>query len=180
MLERYKHLVFGAVIFAILSGVIALVLHRPAPVTVTILPPPPTSTPAPITVYVTGAVISPNLTHTLPAGSRAQDAIDAAGGFSAEADLAGINVAQRLVDGQQIHVPKVGEITAPALVGVLNINLATFEQLMLLPGISAVVANNIIDYREANGPFKSMDDLDQVPQIGPATIAKWQGLIVFE
>lgn len=185
MLERYKHLIFGAVIVAIFSGVIALLMYRPAPVTITILPPPPTLTPAPISVYVTGAVVKPDTLYTLPSGSRAQDAITAAGGFTAEADHQGINLAQVLVDGQQIHVPTMGDRTSPPTQGsspatTINVNTATYEQLMTLPDIKADVAQAIVDYRAQNGPFKSMDDLDKVPGIGEKTLAKWEGLVVFQ
>jgi competence protein ComEA len=186
MLERYKHLIFGAVIVAILSGVIALLTYRPAPVNITILPPPPTLTPAPLQVYVTGAVATPDTIYALPAGSRAQDAVTAAGGFTAEADRAGINLAQLLVDGQQIHIPKVGETVSLPAQGAqpsataINVNTATLEQLMALPDISAAVAQAIVDYRAANGPFRSMSDLDAVSGIGEKTLEKWQGLIMFQ
>lgn len=186
MLERYKHLIFGAVIVAILGGVIALLTYRPAPVTITILPPPPTATPAPIKVYVTGAVTTPDMIYTLPLGSRAQDAVAAAGGFTAEADQAGINLAQLLVDGQQIHIPKVGETQSIPAQGAqpsataININTATLEQLMTLPNITAAVAQAIVDYRAKNGPFKAMSDLDEVPGIGEKTLERWQGLVVFQ
>src|SRR5215470_6991526 len=104
MLERYKTLIFAAVILAIASGVIALLTYRPAPVVITIIPPGPTSTPLPIRVYVVGAVDAPD-TYPLPSGSRVQDAIKAAGGAKPDADLNGINLAQLLHDGDKVSVP---------------------------------------------------------------------------
>src|SRR5258706_9825980 len=107
MLKRYRTLIFVVVIIAIASGIVALLTYRPAPVVITINPPGPTTTPQPIRVYITGAVVKPLTTYPLPAGSRVQDAIAAAGGAKPDADLVRINLAQVLHDGDQINVPSV-------------------------------------------------------------------------
>jgi competence protein ComEA len=102
---------------ATLAGVAVLLINRPKPVTITVLPPEPTAipsptpsptatpTPGPYTVYVTGAVANPQAVITLSFGSRVLHALDAAGGPLASADLERINLAGRLNDGDQVHVP---------------------------------------------------------------------------
>jgi competence protein ComEA len=140
-------------------------------------------------VYVTGAVFAPGALLTLPPGSRVMEAIDAAGGFSPDADRAALNVARHLRDGEQIHIPS---ITAPqqaaagptspaaAMVSMINVNIATAEQLQALPDVGPSLAEAIIQYREQHGPFASLDDLDAVPGVGPARIEAWSTLIRFD
>ncbi|MCL4256775.1 MAG: ComEA family DNA-binding protein, partial [Anaerolineae bacterium] len=169
-----------------------LINTRPAPVEIVINPPPPTITPAPtltpapIVVYITGAVNNPS-TVSMTVGSRVEDAIELAGGFTEDANKDAVNLADILRDGTQIHVPSLDstvneDITIATPIGpqVVYINRADVEELMTLPDIGAVTAERIIAYREANGNFTSMDDLDKVDGIGPATLAKLDGLISFE
>jgi competence protein ComEA len=176
---------------AILGG-ITLINTRPAPVEIVINPPPPTvtpaptATPAPIVVYITGAVNNPS-TISLKAGSRVEDAINQAGGFAENADKQAVNLADILRDGVQVHVPsrtdntqQTTTLATPMGPQVVYINRATIEELMNLPDIGEVTAGRIIAYREANGNFTSFDDLDNVQGIGPAILAKLQGLISFE
>lgn len=180
---------FIIVVVALVGGAVLLLTSRPQPVQITIKPPVPTSTPAPtstfapITVYVTGAVQKPDQTITLPYRSRVQDAVNAAGGTTAEADLERVNMADYLHDGDQIHVPVKGqtvELPTPSGGVVVHINTATVEQLDALPGIGPTLAADIIAYRDANGMFKSMADLDNVPGVGPALMDQLQGLIAFD
>jgi competence protein ComEA len=195
MLERFKNLIFSAVVIAIVVGAIVLITYRPPPVVITVIPPAPTptprpsATPGPLHVYVTGAVLHPNTIYVLPRGSRATDAVSAAGGFLAEADQSRVNLAQVLNDGDQVHVPAVGEIRAEAKPTELppasasnpvQINTATAKQLERLPGVGPSLAKAIIDWREKNGPFRSMADLDDVPGIGEARLKQWEELIVFD
>ncbi len=198
MLERYKTPIFLAVLTAIGVGVLMLLAYRPPPVVIQIIPPGPTATPrpsatpGPIKVYITGAVMSATGMYSLPAGSRVDDAIKAAGGFRPEADRVRVNLAQPLSDGDQIHVPVVGsesagrpEITATRKATAtrpppININTATREQLQSLPGIGPKTAQDILDYRANNGPFLTPDDLDKVAGIGPATLKELEGLIAFD
>jgi competence protein ComEA len=190
MLERYKNIIFAVVIIAIAGGIVALLTNRPAPVVITIIPPGPTATPPPMRVYVTGAVANPQM-YTLPPGSRWQDAIDAAGGATQNADLQRINLAQFVHDGDKIEVPVASantgggssSKTAVPAAGPnfpIHINTATLEELQQLPGVGPAMAQRIIDYRNANGPFKSMGDLDRVSGIGPSRIKEWEGKIVFD
>ena len=173
---------------AVLIGAVALWSSRPQPVAITILPPQPTDTPtasptpAPITVYVTGAVAQPESVVSLPVGSRVRDALDAAGGATANADLTAVNLASRLRDGDQVHVPEAGETTALATANspaTLDINTATAEEMESLPEVGPSLAATILAYRVANGPFASLEDLDAVEGIGPRLLETLAPLIRF-
>ena len=278
LLERYKYLMFLLVGAVTLAGIVMLFFNRPAPVSITVLPPEPTlpptataipsatPTPGPYTVYVTGAVATPDLIMTLDFGSRVFQAIEAAGGALPQADLARVNLAQILADGDQVHVPTqpsaaagvapvatiiivtptpgsytvyvTGEVThagqlisvpsgsrvqdaiaaaggatgnadlrrvnlgqilndgdlvyVPPLVGdpiqtptpnqapLVHINYATPEELETLPGIGPSLAQAIIDYRAENGPFLSLDDLDNVSGIGPGKLDDIRDRVVLD
>jgi competence protein ComEA len=143
--------------------------------------------PNPLVVYVSGAVIAPDV-YRLPDGARIKDVIVAAGGFSADADPEAINLAARIADAQQIKVPRQGEAVAPASAapadasvpaggGLINLNSATVADLDTLPGIGSAIAQRIVDYRIANGPFKSIDDLRNVKGIGAALFEKIAPLV---
>lgn len=170
---------------ALVGGGLLLLAARPEPIHITINPPPPTATPAPLGVYVTGAVMQPETVVTLPPGSRVEDAINAAGGALVDADLEHLNLAAPLRDGDHVHVPRYGEVSASAGAvgstgGALNINTATAEELETLPGIGPALAARIIAYREQNGNFTSMADLEAVSGIGPSLISQLETLIRFD
>ncbi len=128
---------------------------------------------ATIVVDVAGAVAAPGV-RELPAGSRIADAIAAAGGYATDADVSAasqINLAQPLVDGQQVRVPRIGEGTGgvaagpsgggggiAAEPGVVNVNTATPEELESLPGIGAVTVQKIVAARQER-PFASLQDM---------------------
>jgi competence protein ComEA len=141
---------------------------------------------APIVVIdVAGKVNKPGV-YKLPSGSRAIDAITAAGGAKKGVDLSDINLAHTLTDGEQIIVgaPKVvvsskGKKTSGKvkLSGPLNINTATAAQFDALPGIGPVMAARIITYREKNGPFKAITDLRKVSGMGASKFAQIQDQI---
>ncbi|WP_018132364.1 helix-hairpin-helix domain-containing protein [Effusibacillus pohliae] len=124
-----------------------------------------------VMVDVKGAVHSPGV-YTLPAGARVVDAIQAAGGATEQADLQSVNLAQKLADGAPVLIPAKGEQASaakPSVVaeGKLNLNTATIEQLDALDGIGSTRAKAIVEYREKNGPFQSVDDLLKVKGFGP-------------
>lgn len=134
-------------------------------------------------VHVTGAVPQPGL-YELDPGARVADAITAAGGMAAEADESALNLAAPLEDGTQIYVPRVGEDPPPAVgpapgspaeAGPVNLNTADAAALATLPGIGPALADRIIAFREANGPFGTVADLDAVSGIGPAILAQIDG-----
>lgn len=190
-LARSTIAAFVLLALAVIGGGVLLLVTRPQPVQITINPPVPTASPAPtetpgpITVYITGAVQAPQTTLSLPAGSRVQEAIDAAGGFLVGADLDRVNLAQILRDGDQVHVPATGSeieavLATPNTSGVVFINRATTEELQTLPGIGPALAGRILAYRDENGLFANFDDLDQVSGIGPSLLAELEGLVAFD
>jgi competence protein ComEA len=187
--ERGTVVAFLLVVLVIIGGGILLLVTRPAPVQITILPPQPTPTPeasptpAPITVYITGAVAQPNTTHVLPPQSRVQDGLTAAGGTLPNADLTRVNLAGILRDGDQVHVPLIGEAVAiPTGSGVTTvyINSATQAELESLPGIGPAMAQRILDYRQANGRITSLEDFDNIEGVGPAMLENLRDLVSFE
>lgn len=129
---------------------------------------------AEIKVDVKGAVRTPGV-YTLPAGSRVIDAIREAGGNTEQADLQSLNLAQKLPDGGLVNVPVQGEPAGAAKGfappdGKLNLNTATVEQLDALEGIGSTRAKAIVEYREKQGPFQSVDDLQKVKGFGPKLV----------
>lgn len=141
----------------------------------------PSGQPAQVTVHVTGAVLVPGV-YQLPAGSRIDDAIWMAGGFTNDANEAGLNRAQILTDGAQIAVPVLGEISIAggsggATSGLVNINTASASELEALPGIGPALARAIITWREENGGFREIVDLDRVSGIGPKLMERLAPLV---
>ncbi|PPL18688.1 ComEA family DNA-binding protein [Microterricola pindariensis] len=141
---------------------------------------------APLYVHVWGAVADAGL-YQVAAGSRVVDVIAAAGGFTDDADPAGVNLARALSDGEQLHVPRVGEVPPPAAVSpggaggtsggaagadaqpLINLNTATQAELETLPQIGPALAQRILDWRAANGGFDTVEDLRSVTGIGAKT-----------
>src|SRR5579859_6097366 len=140
------------------------------------------STPsAEVVVDVAGAVRRPGLYHLTP-GTRIADALAAAGGPTARADVMLVNLAAPLADGEQVLVPVHGEAAAagatPSSTAPLDLNTASAEQLDALPGVGPATAQKIIDYRQAHGPFRSAEELEAVPGIGPSKLAQLKGLVI--
>lgn len=143
-------------------------------------------TPATVVVSVVGAVANPGLV-TLDNGARVADALDHASPLP-EADLLAVNLAQLLVDGQQIHIPTHGQPPHPAApadpaansaAGAgISINSASAAELTELPGVGEATASAIVAHREANGPFTAVEQLMDVKGIGPAKFDAVKDLIV--
>ena len=136
-----------------------------------------------ITVYLTGQVHRPGVL-ILAAGTRVHEAIEKAGGLTEDANAEAINLARELADGEHIIVPAVGEEAragsentpsqnASAIAaGCVDANTADSGQLQTVPGLGPALAQRIIDYRQVNGPFRALADLDAVSGIGAALIER--------
>lgn len=134
-----------------------------------------------ITVYVNGEVKKPGV-YVLDSGSRIGDAVNISGGFTELADTARINLAKKLRDEDYIFIDSKSEKNSSTSSGntsegKVNINTATKEELMTVPGIGEVTAQNIIAYREKNGDFSTLEDLKKVGRIGDKTLEKFKDKI---
>ncbi|GAA2357856.1 ComEA family DNA-binding protein [Nonomuraea africana] len=157
-------------------------LAAPSPISGSAAPPPATSASASaalstspeVMVHVAGKVRRPGV-YTLPGGSRVTDAVEAAGGVRSGAPTGSVNLARRLVDGEQIVVGAPGGagggvVAAPP--AVLDLNSATPEQLEELPGVGEVLAARIAEFRTTHGGFRSVEQLREVSGIGERKYAE--------
>ncbi|HFU4561543.1 TPA: helix-hairpin-helix domain-containing protein [Streptococcus suis] len=149
--------------------------------------------PSQLVVDVKGAVAKPGL-YTLEEGSRVNDAVEAAGGLTSQADPKSINLAQKLSDEAVVYVASkdenisvVASTTASSAMSqeekntsLVNLNTATEADLQTISGIGAKRATDIIAYREANGGFKSVDDLNNVSGIGDKTMESIRPYVTVE
>ncbi|MEU5878495.1 helix-hairpin-helix domain-containing protein [Spirillospora sp. NPDC047279] len=177
-------------VLAALAAAVYLWLSRPRPD-----PPPPAAartslsavTPTPpsqLIVHVSGKVRRPGIVR-LPTGSRVADAIQAAGGVNAGARTDTLNLARKLLDGEQIPVgvpqpspppvPAAGATNAPG--APLDLNTATVQQLDELPGVGPVLAQRIVDYRAQHGSFRSVDQLQEVSGIGTRRFSELKPMV---
>lgn len=147
-------------------------------------------------VHISGAVAQPGIVE-VPAGARIFEAVDLAGGAIDTADLARVNLAAPLVDGERVHIPEIGEddppeiiptdrpapgstaggstassaeSTADPIAAIVDINRASADELEVLPGVGPTIAAAIVETRDARGPFRSVDELIEVPGIGQAKL----------
>jgi len=187
-------LVIAAVAITVVIGVVRTAsspvdsVERPDGAAVTA----PSPSPAVAYVHVFGEVARPGL-YRLSSGSRVVDVIAAAGGFTKDADPAGVNLARPVSDGEQLQVRAVGEAPAPsapanapsggsngAVEGAgttVDLNTADAARLETLPRIGPALAGRIIAWRDENGPFRSVDDLLAVPGIGEKMLAGLRDLV---
>ena len=168
---------------AAVAGAIAFMIGRsPSSGIEVSLKPAAYGSPVALQVYVTGAVKDPDV-YTLEDGDRLGQLVEAAGGATDDADLEAINLAALLRDEDHWHIPRVGEAPKVTTVGAANplgkidMNSATAVQLEELPEIGEMKARSIIQYRETNGPFASVDDLLAVHGIGRATLDAIRDLV---
>jgi competence protein ComEA len=184
-------LVLIALVAAAVAGVGAW-RARPAPEPVAVPAPEQVSgspsASALLVVAVAGKVRRPGVVR-LPAGSRVADAVTAAGGALPGADLSLVNLARKVVDGEQIVVgvpapagappPAAGgqAVPGPAPGALLDLNTATLAQLDTLPGVGPVLAQRLIEYRTAKGGFRSVDQLREVDGIGESRFQRLKGLV---
>jgi competence protein ComEA len=195
-MKNVLYTLVGVMAGVALAGLILFISRAPAGEPIALQPAP---TKEPIAVHVIGAVPRPGL-YEFAEGARVQDAIDAAGGLLASANVDTINLAAMLEDGQQLNIPyKDGEEPAASasteenqlvLPGatedvtvtsgdteLININTASLEELDSLPGIGPTIAQRIIDYRTEKGPFQTIEDILNVSGIGPSTFDQIKDLI---
>ena len=136
-----------------------------------------------LVVDVAGAVLRPGLVR-LPPGARVADAVAASGGPAPDAALVGLNQARVLADGEQVRVPRAGEPPPPPApapapgppgsgpAAPVDLNHATAAELDVLPGVGPATAAAIVAWRAENGGFRAVDDLLEVPGIGPARLER--------
>lgn len=123
-----------------------------------------------IAVDVRGAVSTPDVVFLSP-GARVTDAVDAAGGFSPDADRSLVNLSTRVFDGQMLTIPTQAPVANESQsFGLININTASVEELKQLPGVGDVIANRIVNHREINGPFQSPDELIEIDGLSSGAI----------
>jgi competence protein ComEA len=193
-------------LIAVVGGgfVVFVLINQPsrnaAPVEPTLDPlmqpvPTPQTTPTPqdVVVYISGAVQQPDV-YALPHDARIKDVVLAAGGFLEDADSEQVNLAARIEDEQHIHIPHIGEAPPPAdqrggssatgpqtqddtTSSLIDLNQASQAELEELPGVGQVTAQRIMEYRQANGPFTSVDDIQNVTGIGPALFEQISPLV---
>lgn len=202
--EKFVWIIIGFFVGAIVSVGGLTLAKRTQPAPIVIHPPEPTATPqptataGPLRVFVNGQVVN-TAVYELPPGSRVEDVLTAAGGFTDEANTAVVNLAQPLADGDQVYIPAVGEeVSLPPVItaksstvsnedladthsgGLININTATMEELDSLPGIGPSTAQKIIAHREEQGLFTSIEGIMDVSGIGEAKFGQIEALITVE
>lgn len=136
---------------------------------------PGTSAGASVTAYILGDVVAPGV-YTLAEGARVQALVAAAGGALADADLTRVDLAAHVADGQEVYVPQVGETVPLTLGGKIDINIASSDDLHHALGLQLAIANRIVAYRVAHGPFTAVSQLLLVP-ISRATYDKIAPLV---
>lgn len=191
-MNTWKSLLLGIVLGILIAGAILLIAVPPRGQPLVLTSPTQATS---IVVYVTGAVKNPGI-YTIARQSRVNDAVLAAGGFIETADLTAVNLAARIEDGAKVNVPIIGgtgegnrapgEIAldpkstpdvTPTVVYPININSAPQSLLEELPGIGATKAAAIVTYRQEHGPFKRIEDIQNVPGIGTGLFDSMKELI---
>ena len=200
-MKSWQLILFGILIGLLAGGLVFLISNPdpgvpitllPAPTATNTNPPKPTPTVSLIHVQIKGAILKPGVYEIDPT-SRLGELIALAGGTNAEADEKRINHALSLRDGDYVFIPMIGEeipetarntpIQVIDDIGVdfpINLNTASLEELVALPGIGPAKAADIIAYREEVGPFLSIEDLNNVEGIGEATVALLREFLIIE
>ena len=192
-LKLVLNIVLAAAIVACVVGAAVLIMRdsRSSGGIEITLPPPTPVLAAPqsavqIMVYVSGEVVRPGV-YRLDSVHRVADALNAAGGPTSDADLDRINLALRLNDEQQVHIPAIGSSNSvtvgiagqsrSATPGKVDLNTATVNELEALPGIGSVRAAAIVEHRNTHGPFQRVEDLVEVSGIGDGILGSIRHLI---
>lgn len=202
-MKPWQYLLLGVLIGLLAAGAILLMSRQDRGVAITLQPAPsptptdepkPTATALPIFVEIKGQVTNPGI-YTLKKDSRLMDLIEHAGGLTNQADKDRVNNVFMLRDGDYFYIPAVGELipeiarNAPGnnpLLNTssfdypLNLNTATQEALESLPGIGPAKAKDIINYRELVGAYENVDELLNIPGIGPTTLDSIREYLIVE
>lgn len=188
MIRRGGTFVAGLLTGLLAAGLVILLTSPKRGQPIVLLPPP---TPHPMQVHISGSVVKPGV-YAMPQGAIVQDALQAAGGPIDGTALDAVNLAQPVHDGERLYFPSQSELATsgatafPAVIeaageGVkdrIDLNRATAPELEMLPGIGPSLAQKIVDFRDQQGPFGSVDDLMDVPGIGPAKMEAVKDLVV--
>ena len=173
--------VLGAIIIGVVAvGAVLLVYDDLSAPPIVVADPDPAR---PIAVEITGAVATPGV-YELAAEARVIDLVEAAGGTTADADLGGVNLARRVRDEDRVVIPsqapppaitsatgdQPGSSAAAGSPAQVNINTASVDELDQLPGIGPAIAQRVVDYRSEQGPFRSVDELARVSGISSAMV----------
>lgn len=184
MARRFVPYLAGLLSGLLSSGLLFLLLSPPRGTPISLQPPP---LPAPIRVHVAGSVRNPGV-YEFERGAIVAQAIEAAGGTLARANLEPVNLAAPLSDGAKVTIPSLDDVvdeSEPAVAVVehepdreyLDLNTASAPELERLPGIGPALAEEIVGYRSAHGPFEELDDLLNVSGIGPAKLDAIRDLV---
>jgi competence protein ComEA len=191
-LLRYRGYIITSLVWIIILGLYVVYDRWPHPEMIVIetAGPAPSATVGQIAIHVSGAVHNPGV-YQLPSDARVQQAIEAAGGLLSDANSGGLNLAAYLIDGQQLYVPRIGETPSPSPTGqkgtsadtpgagiIVDLNTASIEQLEALPCLGSTLAERIVAYRQSNGPFRSLEEIDQIKGIGSSCIEKVRGQLI--
>jgi competence protein ComEA len=187
-LERWRVLAAGTLFLAAATTAGLLLWPRPAPpIAVSTVTPRPSASPLPtLVVHVVGEVTVPGV-YYLPTGARVTDAVELAGGLAESADPASLNLAARLIDGQQVVVRARGASPEPSLAGgsatsggKLNLNRASASELDTLPGLGPALSGRIVDRRQRLGPFQSVEQLRDERLVPTATYDRIKDLLIVD
>ena len=187
-LERNRSNLAALLVVLVTVAAVGL-LQAPRRAALQILSPSSPPTPIPIKVHVVGAVLSPGL-YPLSLDARVEDALQAAGGPSESADVATLNLAAPLRDGQQLVIPAAGTPTSSATSASsasglsspsnpvrLDLNAASSPELEALPGVGPVTAGKILEYRRKNGRFVSIEELRDAKLVNASTYERIKGMV---
>lgn len=178
-LERYQFFVLALAGLAIMAGLAAVEILRDEQPDQLIFRDSRVELGEPIRVHVAGAVQAPGV-YAMQGGDRVEDALASAGGAIADADLAAVNMARKLRDGEQILVPGPEPESVPVALAegeMLDVNTATREQLIALPGIGEAYSRRIVDSRTLDGPFASIEDFVARGLVPASTFEKIRAMV---
>jgi len=172
---------FGVFVGLLTGAILFWIARQPDGTPITLMPRP---TPSPYQVFITGAVTNPGVYEIEP-GGRVITILQKAGGETSDADLSQVNLAALVNDGEKILIPRKGEVLpvgeksgSSSTTRRIDLNKASLEELMQLPGIGQDRAQAIIAYRQSHGGFMSIDEITLVEGIGEGTLERLKDLII--